>query len=760
MAEYLGGLFKPKHNYDATVAPTDTDDESKGYSRGSTWAMGEDRKLFFCSDPSQGAAIWSLMFSDGLVRNDTGSPIAKGKVTILSGEEQGDVQRVVLASSASEPLSDGSLGVQLSTLADSTVGFRVTSGIVAGLNTSAFATGVKVYLSTNGDLSATQAAAPSHPVRIGFILRSHATAGILLVDIGDGKELREAHDVEWYAAYIDGAVLRSNNNTTKTFALARLEDQDIDVNKVGTPTYTTQRHFNNLFNSAGLMSDGTIITDAGGATVDLTASKAVIRATDDYTAELLSVDISSASGVAIAADDVKFIGVEYNSGSPQYVVKDSDSWDRNTDFRIGSVVNESGTLHIVNNPHKVSNGIGELLHRLFETEPLKYAERVGGGSMTVTGTRNFKITGFELYDHANEFNITTLDTSIAGSFDIYSSAGLEAAAATQWPNTQYDNAGTLTDLTVNRYGNLWWYVEADDSMVMVYGSGNYTSPALAQTEKAPATLPLRLQSHGKLWGRFIFQKSASTAVLIETVKDATFSGAGAQNHNDTGGLQGGTTDEYYHLTYAEYTAYASKLENLSEDATPQLGGDLDANGNNLEFDDATGITDDSQNEQILFEKTASAVNELTVKNAATGNAPQIKATGNDANIDLELTGKGTGEVNITSSMQCDKTISFDVELDNGNSSTADTIDWGVGNKQKSTMTGNCTYTFTAPSGPCNLILKLIQDGTGSRTATWPATVKWTGGTAPTLSTAATSIDLISLYYDGTNYYGQAGLDFQ
>ena len=100
------------------------------------------------------------------------------------------------------------------------------------------------------------------------------------------------------------------------------------------------------------------------------------------------------------------------------------------------------------------------------------------------------------------------------------------------------------------------------------------------------------------------------------------------------------------------------------------------------------------------------------------------------------------------------------EVDNGNSGTADTIDWGAGNFQKSTMTGNCTFTFTAPSVKGRFQLMLVQDGTGSRTATWPAAVKWPGGTAPTLSTAASSIDIITFYYDGTNYYGVETLDFQ
>jgi hypothetical protein len=102
---------------------------------------------------------------------------------------------------------------------------------------------------------------------------------------------------------------------------------------------------------------------------------------------------------------------------------------------------------------------------------------------------------------------------------------------------------------------------------------------------------------------------------------------------------------------------------------------------------------------------------------------------------------------------------FNQEFDNGNSGTADTINWNNGLKQKSTLTDNCTFTFTDPPGPCNMILKLIQDGTGGRTVTWPASVKWPGGTAPTLSAGGDDIDIVALYFDGTNYFGVASLDF-
>lgn len=102
---------------------------------------------------------------------------------------------------------------------------------------------------------------------------------------------------------------------------------------------------------------------------------------------------------------------------------------------------------------------------------------------------------------------------------------------------------------------------------------------------------------------------------------------------------------------------------------------------------------------------------------------------------------------------------FNGEVDNGNCASSDTIDWGAGQKQKSTLTGTCTLSFTAPDGVGNFLLKVVQDATGSRTVTWPGTVKWSGGTEPTLSTDANAIDIVSCYYDGTNYYCMAGLGF-
>lgn len=56
------------------------------------------------------------------------------------------------------------------------------------------------------------------------------------------------------------------------------------------------------------------------------------------------------------------------------------------------------------------------------------------------------------------------------------------------------------------------------------------------------------------------------------------------------------------------------------------------------------IVDSNGNQVLIFGETASAVNEVTITNAATAGTPLVSASGDDANIDLALRPKGTGGV--------------------------------------------------------------------------------------------------------------------
>jgi hypothetical protein len=93
----------------------------------------------------------------------------------------------------------------------------------------------------------------------------------------------------------------------------------------------------------------------------------------------------------------------------------------------------------------------------------------------------------------------------------------------------------------------------------------------------------------------------------------------------------------------------------------------------------------------------------------------------------------------------------------GSSSTAKTIDLTSGTVQTVTMTGNCTFTMpTATAGKSFTLI--VATGAGSFTGTFTG-VKWAGGVAPTLTTTASKVDVLTFIADGTSWYGSISKAF-
>lgn len=91
------------------------------------------------------------------------------------------------------------------------------------------------------------------------------------------------------------------------------------------------------------------------------------------------------------------------------------------------------------------------------------------------------------------------------------------------------------------------------------------------------------------------------------------------------------------------------------------------------------------------------------------------------------------------------------------SGAAQTVDFSTASMWDITLTADCTITLQGADATkaCSLTLKLRQDGTGARKVTWPGSVTWLNGAAPSLHTAASSIDVVSLISDdgGTTWQG-------
>ena len=108
---------------------------------------------------------------------------------------------------------------------------------------------------------------------------------------------------------------------------------------------------------------------------------------------------------------------------------------------------------------------------------------------------------------------------------------------------------------------------------------------------------------------------------------------------------------------------------------------------------------------------------------------------------------------------------FVSEYDNGNSTAAATIDWNNSQKQVITLTADTTLTFTDPAvGVGNFQLRIVQDATGGWDITWPGNVKWPRATKPRVSVgpaaAAGGETIVSVFWNGSDYYGLGTLDFR
>jgi hypothetical protein len=217
------------------------------------------------------------------------------------------------------------------------------------------------------------------------------------------------------------------------------------------------------------------------------------------------------------------------------------------------------------------------------------------------------------------------------------------------------------------------------------------------------------------------------------------------------------------------------IYSLDVTGTARITGDLTVQGTTTTIDSATIAVKDS----FVFEGATADAYEttLTVTDPtadrtvtipdSTGTMALTSDIPTVAGVYLPLAG-GTlsGAVNVA-----DQTMQRPVMKDYGEtlstnvtSGAAATLDLVNGNVFDLTLTANCTITLSNPpasgtAGSFTLIAR--QDGTGSRIITWPVSVKWAGGTAPTLTTTASAVDILtfSTVDGGSNWFGfSAGLE--
>ena len=206
------------------------------------------------------------------------------------------------------------------------------------------------------------------------------------------------------------------------------------------------------------------------------------------------------------------------------------------------------------------------------------------------------------------------------------------------------------------------------------------------------------------------------------------------------------------------SGFGQGLAAVVDDTTPQLGGDLDVNGNDIVSTsnadisiipngsgdvnlgaDAVQLGDLNADATLTTQGTGDMI--LNTNNGT--NAGNITLA-DGANGNISFTNNGTGVVQFNDAAYFPEgTLVFDV-----------TQDWDVQASPVAKVTLTNNVTFDAPSNPTTgqfVSILCIQDGVGSRTIAWDAVFEFTADTAPTATTTADQADLFNFRYNGAKW---------
>ena len=225
---------------------------------------------------------------------------------------------------------------------------------------------------------------------------------------------------------------------------------------------------------------------------------------------------------------------------------------------------------------------------------------------------------------------------------------------------------------------------------------------------------------------------------------------------------------------------AGYITDLVNDTSPQLGGALDTNGSNINFGDSTSngvnvnrltfgtatngdlaLWHDGSNSYIVDQGTG----ELRIRGAEvvkiqdSDSAEDMAVFNKNGSVELyhndskkfETSSSGGTLTGTLTATGLTLSGSVGAAITAASDGSTITLDLGANTHQSVTLGGN--RTFAAPSnqtvGQSGSIF-ITQDGTGSRTASFNSAFKFVGGTAPTLSTAASAVDRIDYVIKSSN----------
>lgn len=329
---------------------------------------------------------------------------------------------------------------------------------------------------------------------------------------------------------------------------------------VGSPDWDSVADFFNTCQSSGRISGGVVTAHAGpDGTVDISELVGLIRKTNALDSELVFFKMAAQASLALTDNNLNYLYLDYNSGAPAIkATTDRTTIHEYDNFTVGRVYRSGTAVDIVQSGTNIYNAYRRIHNRLIKRYGFHWCS---GSAVAESDTRKLSVTDGVWYMGNTEIDVTGYDTNVSGDFSTYYLTGstwTKTTGVTQLGNTQYnDVVSGLVALGVSKFANYWVYLCPQGELYVVYGQVQYNSLAEAQAAQSPASLPDYLVKNARLVARISWKQGATNFSSITNANLVNLPASSAVTHNNLGGLQGGTSSEYYHLTNTQHTALSA-----------------------------------------------------------------------------------------------------------------------------------------------------------------------------------------------------------